>query len=321
MFWLPLIATAIGAGSSVASGAAANKASKESAAATVRAGSTEQKAANANAALLVKQSNNLKRNAREVVARGKTLANRIRTQAAINGELAKIEYVEQLRTADVFERQAGQALSLGLAKEAEFDREAADAEAAGLRSVVAQAKASREFLGREKQATASAGFVGSGSELDRLVESASRFEAERFDIATATARESRRLRFGGDLARYEGEVAAFEGREQGRTIRFGAEIGKFTASVDAWNSAQEAATVIRDSHQTAANLYDEAADKRAQAQLTRKYGAAAVAGSVATASATRAGGRAAAVGGVASAALTIADYRGRYAASSPRGRV
>jgi hypothetical protein len=321
----PLLGILAGAsaGGQVLGGLAGNKGAKESASAQVRAGRIEFKAAQANAKLFDAQAKQLQRNAKEAIWRGKFIAGQIKQQSDINTFLSGIEYTEQLRMADVIDRQSGQALSLALSKEAEFGIEAKAVDDAAMVAGVRQAKAGREFLGRERQATASSGFVGSGSELDRLVESSSRLESDRFSMATEAANESRRLRYGGALARFEGEVARFEGVEQTRQIKFSAEIGKFTAGVDALNAQQEAAVVLRDARTTAANLRSEARDAKTRAKLTRQYGKAGMEAANSGASATRTAGRLGVVSAVAGAAGSVAQWQDRYGGigTRPKARV
>jgi len=309
---LPALLALVGAGASVAAGAGGAIASGRSARAQIAAGRIEQRAANANAKLLEKQARDLDYNARQAVWRGNVIAERIRAQSAINSELASAQYQDALRTADVLERQSGQAVALANLKGAEFDRDAAEVQESAGVAIFRQAREGRQFLGGQRQATAASGFAQTGSELDRLVESASRLETQRYDIALGAARESRKLRYAGDMSRFEGQVAAFEGGEQTRKLRLNAEIGKFVASVDAWNSEQEAVMTLKDAAQTARNIRSEAADTRTRAKLTRQYGAAGMAAAQAQAGATISAGRMGLVSSIGSAANQVGDWRYRY---------
>jgi hypothetical protein len=307
----PLIALAgTSIASSVIGGLGQNKAAKNSAASTIAAALIERQAAEDNKGIFYERASVADANAAHAEWAGRFQATRLREQAKINAELAGIDYRETVRAADVVRQNSARALQFAYTKAAELDVEAGINDKAGSEAAYRQWRSGQQFLGGQRVKTAQAGFVETGSELDLLMESAANLETERLDILTSSARESRRIRFAGEMTRYEGHVAAWDGAEQERNLRFTAELGKFDANIDEWNTNQEAVIALQKGKMDGYNLRSEARDLRRQGDLTAKEGRARYAAGVTGAAATRTQGRLGVVSAIGDAAYRGATLRG-----------
>jgi len=307
---LPLLLLAgASIGSSIAGGIGQNAAAKKSADATLAAALIERQAAEDNKGIFYERASVAEANAAHAEWAGQFQATRLREQAKINQALAGIDYRENVRAADVVRQNSARALQFAYTKAAELDVEAGINDKAGSESAYRQWRSGQQFLGNQRIKTAQAGFVESGTELDLLEESAANLETERLDILTSSAQESRRIRFAGEVSRYEGHVAAWDGAEQERGIRFSAELGKFDARIDAWNTRQEAILALQKGKMDGYNLRSEAEDLRRQGDLAAKEGRARYAAGVTGAAATRTQGRLGVVSAFGDAAYKGATLR------------
>lgn len=297
---------AIAAGAQILGGLFGSSAAKRAAEQQMQGAVIERKIANENAKIYQARAGRIRENAKLEEWRGDYTASRINQQAQINSRLAEADYVEATRAADVVEMSAVRARAFSQAKGAMFDQEAQNIARAATTEATRQYRSGRTELGRQRVATARSGLQLAGTEMDRLVESATRLEMDRFDMLTKAGQQVRQTRFAGSTARFEGDMAAWDAGEQARSIRFQAETAKFNSRVDGWNSEQEAAIAIYESRLNARNMRDEAKDLRTQARLTKMYGAAAYQGALATAGSTRAAGRLGILSGIGDAAGTMA---------------
>jgi len=287
---LASIALGISAGSSILGGLFGKRKADEAAEAQRAAAAIRLKAAKKNRDLLYSRADVAEENAAEAVWRGDYSALRLRYQNQVNSALSGVEHTETLRAADIVEQSSQQAQSFADDKAAEFRREAGEVAELSAEQRRRTFRSNLQMLGRERVATAAAGFVESGSELDRAVENANRLGLQLHDSARTSAREARRLRFAGDLAEYEGEVAGFEGEEQSRRIRLGADVSRFMSEVDEWSTEQSALVTLYDAQTQRKNFLTEADDLRKQGDLAVQYAKAGHQGSMAQARATQTAG-------------------------------
>jgi hypothetical protein len=307
-----LIAGIVSGGAKVLGGIFGNDSAKESAAAQERAAAIQLQAAKINKGIYYNQAKTAQANANHALWMGKYTAARLRSQAAINAQLSTLEHTENLRAADIVEQSSQRALQFAGAQATQFRREAQDTLDTGAERGTRMFREALQATGRGRVDVARAGFVDSGSELDKLVENASRMELSILDNAKQAAGEARRLEFAGDVAQYEGEVAAFEGGEDARRMRFGAEISKFMADVDGWNTEQDAIVTLVDAKRTSKNYKSQAKDLRRQGDLALMYGMADYEATMAGASATRTEGRMGLLSSIAGGVDSVSAWRGRY---------
>lgn len=303
--------SALGSFASVVGGIGQASASQKAAAAQMRGAVIERKVANENAKVLQAQAGRLRENAKLEEWRGQYVASRISQQNAINQRLADADYFESTRAADIVELSNQRGKQFSDAKAAQFDLEAQNIASAATTSAARMYRQGKTTLGQQRIATARSGLRLAGTELDRLVESATRLELDRFDMLTEAGNRVRQTKFAGTMTRFEGDMAAFQGAENVRGMRYAAELGKFNSRVDAWNSEQEAAIALYESQLNAKNIRSQASDLAIQAKLTKRYGAAAYQGATATAAAMRAQGGLSVLSGIGDAAINTANFRNR----------
>lgn len=303
---------AIIAGASLVGGLLGKKSSNESAEAQERAAAINLEAAKINKGIYYDRAKTTEQNAKHAKWQGQYTAYRLRAQNEINEQLSGVQYQETLRSSDIIEQSALRARQMGDVQAKQYGIEVQDTLDTAATRGTRMFKEGVAEVGRQRVATAGAGFVETGSELDRAVENLNRINLAVFDNAKTAQGEARRLKFAGQVAAHEGQVAEFEGMEEGRAARISAEVGKFTDLVDMWNTEQDAAAALYEGNVNEQNLLSEAADLRKQGDLALMYGMAGYQSGMAGADATRTAGTAGVFSSIASGASAISQWSNRW---------